>query len=183
VYAQYYIGANNIDNIKYSPTNSTKYPLQRVASKTLGLEDKEICPNIFYENMKNRQKRKYVCISEFSSNVDKNWKGDWQRVVDFLISKGYDVIVISKEFTTLKGVINKTGNIFIGNSSGLSWLAWALKKKVVMISDTTPLYHEFQNNNLRIGKNNGVVDYKYMNHTTTEEVISTLISYINRLSL
>lgn len=33
---------------------------------------------------------------------------------------------------------------FIGLSSGLSWLAWALDKKVVMISNFTEADHEFQ---------------------------------------
>jgi autotransporter strand-loop-strand O-heptosyltransferase len=33
---------------------------------------------------------------------------------------------------------------FIGLSSGLSWLAWALNKKVVMISNFTDDNHEFE---------------------------------------
>ena len=34
--------------------------------------------------------------------------------------------------------------LFIGLSSGLSWLAWALKKDVVMISNFTKAEHEFE---------------------------------------
>jgi autotransporter strand-loop-strand O-heptosyltransferase len=33
---------------------------------------------------------------------------------------------------------------FVGLSSGLSWLAWALKKDVVMISNFTQKDHEFE---------------------------------------
>ena len=33
---------------------------------------------------------------------------------------------------------------FVGLSSGLSWLAWALKKDVVMISNFTQADHEFK---------------------------------------
>jgi hypothetical protein len=32
---------------------------------------------------------------------------------------------------------------FIGLSSGLSWLAWALNKEVIMISNFTDKHHEF----------------------------------------
>jgi autotransporter strand-loop-strand O-heptosyltransferase len=34
-------------------------------------------------------------------------------------------------------------HLFIGLSSGLSWLAWAMDKKVVMISNFTDADHEF----------------------------------------
>jgi autotransporter strand-loop-strand O-heptosyltransferase len=34
-------------------------------------------------------------------------------------------------------------HLFIGLSSGLSWLAWAMNKKVVMISNFTEANHEF----------------------------------------
>jgi autotransporter strand-loop-strand O-heptosyltransferase len=40
--------------------------------------------------------------------------------------------------------------LFIGLSSGLSWLAWALDKHVVMISNFTEPNHEFISNCTRI---------------------------------
>ena len=39
---------------------------------------------------------------------------------------------------------------FIGVSSGLSWLAWACGKKVVMISGATMEFNEFSEDNIRI---------------------------------
>ena len=99
------------------------------------------------------------------------------EIVKSVKSKGYKTVIGERQwFTNLKILVKENNKIIFEDN-------YNAKNKVVMISDTTPLYHEFQNNNLRIGKNNSVVDYNYMNHTTTEEVISTLISYINRLSL
>jgi len=64
---------------------------------------------------------------------------------------------------------------FMGVSSGLSWVAWGCGKPVIMISDCTPLDHEFQTNMIRIGKNNlESVDYEIEDYTSTEEVIKVL---------
>ena len=41
-------------------------------------------------------------------------------------------------------------DFFIGLSSGLSWLAWAMNKKVVMISNFTEDNHEFVSKCIRI---------------------------------
>ena len=189
VYTQYYIGANDTLNKKYSPVKSTNVPLQRVASDTLGLKFKEVKPKIHIENKENNYIQKYVCISEFGSTEMKQWKGDWQKVVNHLNSMGYNVVVISKEKTNLKNVIDKSGDIplqdritdilnadfFMGISSGLAWLSWAIGTKVMMISDTTPLYHEFQSNIIRIGDENlKEVDYKNDFITPTEDVIKSL---------
>jgi autotransporter strand-loop-strand O-heptosyltransferase len=70
---------------------------------------------------------------------------------------------VSKEGGFYKGVTNlkntsieNTMNVihhsdfFIGLSSGLSWLSWALNKNVVMISNFTLPNHEFMINCTRI---------------------------------
>jgi autotransporter strand-loop-strand O-heptosyltransferase len=193
VYAQYYIGANDEENPYYCPVKSKEVPLQMVASATLGLEYMEIQPNLAlpYEfNIINTNK-KFVTLSEHGSSINKTWKAEngWQQVVDFLVSKGYDVVVISKEPTMLKNVVNMTGNIelknrifdilhaefHLGVSSGLSWLAWALGKHVVMISDVTPKWHEFQSNVTRIGGEGLThVNYSAEEQTNIEEVLRKL---------
>jgi autotransporter strand-loop-strand O-heptosyltransferase len=134
---------------------------------------------------------KYVTLSEFGSTSEKEWKAinGWQSVVDFLISKGYQVIVISKEPTNLNNVIDKTGNIpieerisdimgakfHLGISSGLSWLAWSLDKKVVMISDVTPVWHEFNSNLIRFGGEDlKEVNYLIDRQTQAEKVLNSL---------
>jgi autotransporter strand-loop-strand O-heptosyltransferase len=97
----------------------------------------------------------------------------WKKVVSYLKSLGYDVYAIDKhELFGEKGkwnkipngAINETGDypieyrieqikncdFFVGLSSGLSWLAWALNKKVVMISGCTSEDNEFKENNYRV---------------------------------
>lgn len=194
IYAQYYIGANSTNNLIYSPSNSTKIPLQKVASDILGLEYKEVIPNLINDFLpiKRNVEGKYVCISEHGSHSKKEWKAGedgWQKIVDFLNDNDYKVLVISKEPTNLKNVINLTGDIslkerindlhhadlYIGVSSGLSWLAWSVGTPVMMISDCTPKWHEFQTKMTRIGKNDlDCVDYEVTEYTDIETVISEL---------
>ena len=59
----------------------------------------------------------------------------------------------------------------IGVSSGLSWLAWALGKHVVMISDITPKWHEFQTNITRFCANDLTrVNYEAEGQTIAKDV-------------
>lgn len=190
IYTQIYIGANENDNTKYSPIKSIDNPLQKVASEILGLEYKEIKAKIASdESLIHNYGKKYVTLSEFGSTPKKSWGNSWQPVVNYLKENGYEVVVISKEPTKLTGVINKTGDIdlkdriidiqhaafHMGVSSGLSWLAWALGTHVVMVSDCTPHYHEFQTNITRIGTNkDGIVDYDNVTPTPTEIVIENI---------
>jgi len=169
VYVQYYIGTKDEINLCYTPTNHLEKPLQKVATDILGLEFQEIKPKIQLPR-KIKTDKPYVCISEKASTHIKEWNGDWQKVVDYLNSIGYKVLVISKEPTTLKNIIDKTGNIpieervkdlvscdfFIGVSSGLSWLAWASNIHTFLISDFTPSNHEFKSNCTRIYSENCV---------------------------
>jgi autotransporter strand-loop-strand O-heptosyltransferase len=143
--------------------------LAAVASDILGLDFKEIRPR--FSNPKPNEKpigKKFVCISEFASESMglKVWQNQigWQKLVDYLKSEGFEVVSISAEKTNLKNVIKRNGKIdlfdrmwylhhcefFIGVSSGLSWLAWACGKKVVMISGATADWNEFKEDNIRI---------------------------------
>jgi autotransporter strand-loop-strand O-heptosyltransferase len=188
VYAQFYVGSEDKNNLNYSPVLSSEVPLQSVASSILGLENKELIPSISFNQRPNNIEGKYVCLSEWASHEKKMWKypNGWQSVVDYFNSIGYKVVVISKEPTKLTGVIDKTGDIdlndrvndlyycemFLGVSSGLSWLAWAVQKQVVMISDVTPKWHEFSTRNLRFCKNNLTkVDYSEQEATSSKEVL------------
>lgn len=194
VYSQYYIGANKNDNLKYSPVNCEKVSLQKVSSSILGLEDKEIVPDLI-STIRFKERRiedKYVCISEYGSHEKKMWKEGlegWQYIVDKLNDSGYKVCVISKEPTKLKNIIDWTGDInlkqrmvdlyysefFIGVSSGLSWLSWSVGTKVYMISDCTPEWHEFKTNMVRISKNKlDMVDYEITDYTKKEKVIEII---------
>lgn len=205
VYAQYYVGAQQEYNRFYSPVISQLVPLQDVATSLLGMEYTEIRPKLdsIYKSFNPyksqtfvTKKQKAVVISEYASTTDKMWRhpNGWQDVVNFLNSEGYDVFVISKEPTGLQNVINLTGNIpitervkiicgcqfFIGVSSGLSWLSWALNKHVFMISDVTPSNHEFTTNITRLNANPNlrVIDYKAPNITSSDDVINAIKKYI-----
>jgi len=71
---------------------------------------------------------------------------------------GYKVLHSSKEGTELKGIqqipfqedlVNvaraiNNADLFIGISSGLTWFAWALRAKTVIISGFTDPYVEFE---------------------------------------
>ena len=60
------------------------------------------------------------------------------------------------EDVSMDNTVNMIANsrFFIGLSSGLSWLAWAIGTKVVMISNFTEADHEFQSNCIRITDTN-----------------------------
>jgi autotransporter strand-loop-strand O-heptosyltransferase len=148
--------------------------LQTSAAKQLGLfdlEEKELKPKIKAVKGNRKIHEKYVCISIHASpNPQKYWNNlsGWQEVVDYLIDElGYTVVCIDKKtnynykdksYDIPKRVLNKTGNIdiqdrmvdlkyadfFIGNSSGLAWLSWAVDTHVFMINGFTFPQNEFQ---------------------------------------
>ena len=105
-----------------------------------------------------------MTIATNSTAACKFWvKEEWQKLVDHLIEKGYTVVNVSKEKNELKGVLQlenaplhnvmqfiNESEFFIGLSSGLTWLAWAMGKPVVMISNFTEKDHEFQSGCTRI---------------------------------
>jgi len=140
-------------------------PLQKSATNILGLNFEEIRPRIKFEPKERPYHEKYICIATHSTSGLKYWNypNGWQKLVDILNSGGYKVVSISKENSGLNNVleledtsIENTMNVihhsefFIGLSSGLSWLSWALGKHVVMISNFTEQNHEFTSNTTRI---------------------------------
>ena len=140
-----------------------------IGSDQLGLESREIKCKIDIPQSINKKiipNKKYVCITTSSTAGLKHWQNEtgWQEVVDHLNNLGYQVVLVQKEklpwmdLKKLEGVTHpKTRNLqeviglllhcefVVGLSSGISWLAWALDKKVVMISGFTKPFHEFSN--------------------------------------
>ena len=139
------------------PIAPNTIPLQQTATNILGLDYQEIKPRIAF-TPRNNSHSKYVTIATNSTAGCKFWtKKGWQEVINFLVDKGYKVINVSKEknpfhnCTQLKdNSIDNTmktiyySEFFIGLSSGLSWLAWALDKQVVMIANFSDEHHEFK---------------------------------------
>lgn len=195
VYAQYYIGATA--EKRYCPVDYNTVPLQMVAPITLGLELGETRP-VLFPKLSPRVNETYVTLSEFGSSSDKAWKAEkgWQGLVDYLTVNGVKVVVISKEPTSLNNVENMSGNIdildrvsvikgalfHVGVSSGLSWLAWALGKDVLMISDVTPKWHEFCCN--RVGGDGlAKVDYTTDKITGFDEVKTELDKLLGKYDI
>jgi len=153
------------------PVNPATISLQQCASNILCLPHKEIKPSIDFVPKVRPMEEKYVCISIHSTSELKLWQY-WQEVVDYLVDKGYKVLEISDIPETHKSIssqpklnnitlledksLHNTMNVihhsefFMGLSSGLSWLSWALKKRVYMISNFTAKDHEFVSDCIRV---------------------------------
>lgn len=170
IYAAYkvgwfYDGDSKKFNSAMHPRHFIDIPMQDASSDILGLESKQYRPRIS-KNLKERPvPGKYVCIGIHSTAQAKYWNHPtgWQSLIDYLKSEGYEVILISKESGIYMsneqptGIIDKSGNIplsdrindlahadaYIGIGSGLSWLAWAVGTKVVLISGFSKPYCEF----------------------------------------
>jgi autotransporter strand-loop-strand O-heptosyltransferase len=158
----YYLGC-------FDDMNWKKYSLQEIACKILGINYVPIKPLInLPKSNKNINFKKYVCIATQSTSQCKYWnnKDGWNKTVDYLKLIGYDVICIdrysiygSQDKVNIipKNCINDTGDkplsdriqtlidceFFIGLGSGLSWLAWACNKPVIMISGFSDPKSEF----------------------------------------
>jgi len=155
VYAQYNIGWFYDTNKEPELPNTIK--LQEAATKILGLEFKEIMPKLKYEPGNNNY-GKYITIATNSTAGCKFWtKEGWQGVINYLHGKGYKVINVSLEpnpFDNCEQIINydiqKTmaiihhSQFYLGLGSGVSWLANALGKEVVMINNFAADGHEFE---------------------------------------
>jgi autotransporter strand-loop-strand O-heptosyltransferase len=164
IYASYQIGCWDDDPSRNRfPWQET--PIQKIASDTLGLEFEEIRPKIKQPEGMFDAYSKYVTLSEGATAGCKQWQhpNAWQTVVDFLVDNGYKVMVISKEPTELKNVIDMTNKpieetirnlkmseFYMGVSSGPAWLAWALEVPVIMVSGCTHRWNEFQSNVFRV---------------------------------
>lgn len=139
------------------PVLPNTIPLQQTATNILGLDYQEIRPRIAY-TPRNKFDGKIVTIATNSTAGCKFWTREaWQDLINYLHVKGYRIINVSKEdnpFENCQPLDDKSmqntmdaiasSEFFIGLSSGLSWLAWAMNKKVVMIANFTDENHEFQ---------------------------------------
>jgi autotransporter strand-loop-strand O-heptosyltransferase len=164
IFAQYRIGwfydESGEINLNMNPNNFRLQPMQKTASDILGLEYKEIKPKI---KLKNVEKENIVSIAIHSTTQSKYWNNPegWQEVVDYLNSKGYKVILISKEEDGYMSNFHPNGieklkngplecvidtlqksKLFIGVGSGLSWLSWAVGTKTCIISGFSYDYTE-----------------------------------------
>lgn len=155
IYAMYKIGWFYDKN--QEPAIPNTIPLQQTASNILGLDYQEIRPKLAYTPC-NIFSTKLVTIATNSTAGCKFWTREaWQELINHLHGEGYRVTNVSLEdnpfpncfplddrsMQNTMDFINAS-EFFIGLSSGLSWLAWAMGKPVVMIANFTDENHEFQ---------------------------------------
>jgi autotransporter strand-loop-strand O-heptosyltransferase len=148
------------DNDK-EPTHPATVPLQQAASNILALDFKEIQPRIVFDPGERPMVNEYICISTRSTAQCKHWYY-WPELIQALKTKGYRVIELSQEAddlgaekledTSLQNVMNYLYHAehYIGLSSGISWLNWAIGKHTIMISNFTEDGHEFTSNCTRV---------------------------------
>lgn len=155
LYAMYKLGW--FYNSDKEPVLPNTIPLQQTATNILGLEYEEIRPKIILPKV-NHKHTKQVSIATNSTSGCKFWtRENWQEVISYLHNQGYVVINTSLEDNPFENCITLhdkslentmyeiyNSEFFIGLSSGLSWLAWALDKEVIMISNFTNEEHEFK---------------------------------------
>jgi autotransporter strand-loop-strand O-heptosyltransferase len=168
-YATYSIGLFFDDkDFVFQPCDFRHVGLHRTAGYILGVDPSETPPLVTFDDPSRPIAEPYVCIAVQSTTQSKYWNNPsgWREIVRFLKDAGYRVVCIDQKPTHGFGLIwnhipngaeDETGDrplqerarwlkhaeFFIGLSSGLSWLAWAMGKPVVLISGFTHPTNEF----------------------------------------
>ncbi|HUB45437.1 MAG TPA: autotransporter strand-loop-strand O-heptosyltransferase [Acetobacteraceae bacterium] len=168
-YATYYIGLFFDDAAgMWQPSDFRLVGLHRTAGYILGVDPQEEPPKIALGDDGPPIPDPYVVIATQSTTQCKYWNNPhgWRNVIAFLRQNGYRVICIDQKPVHGFGIVwnhipngaeDQTGDrplterarwirhaaFFIGLSSGLSWLAWAVGTPVVMISGVTHPTNEF----------------------------------------
>jgi autotransporter strand-loop-strand O-heptosyltransferase len=152
----------------YQPCDFHHVGLHRTAGYILGVDPTEEPPRIKPTDATRPIAERYVCIAAQSTMQCKYWNNPtgWREIVAFLKDNGYRVICIDQKATHGSGLVwnhipygaeDQTGDrplqerarwikhadFFVGLSSGLAWLAWAVGTPVVMISGFTHPTNEF----------------------------------------
>ena len=168
-YATYRIGLffDDEQNI-HQPCDFRLVGLHRTAGYILGVDPTEQPPRIQLKDSSRPIPEPYICIASQSTTQCKYWNNPngWRELVGYLKAQGYRVICIDQKPVHGTGIVwnhipygaeDQTGDqdllerdrwlqhaeFFIGLSSGLSWLAWAMQTPVVMISGFTHPTNEF----------------------------------------
>jgi autotransporter strand-loop-strand O-heptosyltransferase len=168
-YATYSIGLffDDKDGV-FQPCDFRHVGLHRTAGFILGVDPAEVPPRIALGPEPRLLAEPYVCIAVQSTTQSKCWNNPsgWHEIVGFLKEAGYRVVCIDQKPVHGTGIVwnhiphgveDETGDrpllerarwlrhadFFIGLSSGLAWLAWAVGTPVVMISGFTHPTNEF----------------------------------------
>ena len=160
-----------VDGVPHTEKITTTYkfevPLLEGYAQDFGItvDDIELKVDLFKKERPIQSK--YVCIAVQSTTQAKYWNnpGAWDELCRMLRKKGLTPVCIDRDFSfgiqghfneapsksvkknglSLEDTINYLYHceMFIGLSSGLSWLAQGLKKPTVIISNVTSKDHEY----------------------------------------
>jgi len=150
-------------------------PMQKSAADRLGLHNVILDPKFDKINGPRYIKQKYVTLSMQSTLQNRYWnyKNGWDILIKELNTKYKLSVVCIDKFSNFghgktfneipRKAINRTGvdlkdainyiehaEFHIGLSSGLSWVAHAVGKPVVLMKSATEDWFEFQNNMITI---------------------------------
>jgi autotransporter strand-loop-strand O-heptosyltransferase len=168
-YATYYLGLFFSDvACEWQPTDFRHVGLHKTAAYILGVELSERAPRLALADDSRPIAEPYAVIAVQSTSGAKYWNNPngWREVIDFLKSRGYRVVCIDQKKVHGHGIMwthiphgaeDATGlslvecarwlkhaSLFVGLSSGLSWLAWTAGCPVVMISGYSHPDTEFE---------------------------------------
>lgn len=163
----WYVDDKSINNNRCK-NDIRKQPLQKIASDYLGIPYIPERPLLDFKLQLSPFNKPTVAIATQSTSQCKYWnyEGGWSVVINYLKSKGFDVVCIDKHSSygtkekmnyIPQEAIDLTGDyplqdrmnqlihssFFIGLPSGLSWLSWALERPTIMISGFSYDYTEF----------------------------------------
>jgi autotransporter strand-loop-strand O-heptosyltransferase len=168
-YATYSMGLFFDDkDFVFQPSDFRHVGLHRTAGYILGVDPTEVPPRVALTDDSRPIPEPYVCIAVQSTTQSKYWNNPngWHEIISFLKQAGYRVICIDQRRVHGAGLVwnhiphgaeDETGDrpllerarwmkhadFFVGLSSGLAWLAWAVGTPVVMISGFTHPTNEF----------------------------------------
>ena len=166
--AEYKIGCFDASKKDFFRQDWRSQSLQEIAFSILGLQYIETKTKIAVKNKFKLPFDNYVCIATQSTSQSRYWNNNegWVKTVDYLKNLGYKVVCVDKHyifgcepnmnacpnnidyfagnhsFDEIIDIINNC-DFFIGLSSGLSWLAWALNKKIIRINSSVSAKFEF----------------------------------------
>lgn len=160
-----------INNIAHTERINTTYkfdsPLLQGYAKDFGISSEGLKLSIDATNGQRPLKSKYVCIGVHSTTQAKYWNypGAWDELCKMLRKKDLTPVVVEKDYSFgISGHMNEVpsravkkigmpfnevlnyiqhAEMFIGLSSGLSWVAQALGKPTVIISNVTSKDNEY----------------------------------------
>lgn len=181
IYSQYNIGwyytPENIIDLSRNPVDPKTRPLQATSYDILGVDYNAKKSIIKKSNIPKLIEGDYICIAPHSTAQSKYWNNPngWNELINYFKSKGLEVICVSREGSNFMGntlpeniryidsfapfdeLISyiQHSKLFIGLSSGISWVSWALNVPTTIISGfSDPFTEPTDDNIIRIFNSN-----------------------------